>query len=154
MQQFVIKLKKGLWLVNVPIAIEVVASDLETKWKGVVNIGAQRATGNLKTGLYWVQANLPSGHKITRKCNLQEGENKTVELKMISGSPRESLEWVTISKPEALVTLSHRESQLKSIWLRLWVREANGSWRVSPWPVQRADREKGLVQYCFRFLSE
>lgn len=150
-----IKLNKGLRLSGIPIAVEVVGSDLETKWKGAIKLGEREAIEGLDAGSYSIQASLPSGRKLTKTCNLQEDPNEQlVELNVIGASPRESLEWATISKPLALTTAKQREAQLRSVWLRLWGRETDGRWCVRPWPTQYPDREPGLVQYHFRFLSE
>src|SRR5206468_2681633 len=47
-----------------------------------------------------------------------------------------------------------RETQLRSVWLRLWGQEPGGQWSVRPWPIQTPVREPGLVQYEFRFRSQ
>jgi V8-like Glu-specific endopeptidase len=149
-----ITLNKGQQLSDIPIAVEVVDSDLETDWKGAIKLGEEKVIEGLEAGYYSIQATLPSGRKLTKACNVQADQPASVELSLVGTSPRESLEWATISKPNVLANAKQREAQLRSVWLRLWARESDGRWCVRPWPTQNPDREPGLVQYHFRFLSE
>src|SRR5689334_19573674 len=120
-----ITLLRGNNLVDVPIAVEVVDSNLDTQWKQAIALGQVKETSNLPAGHYSIVVHLPSGRTMTKACNLKENDTLgRVEMSITSGSPHESLEWALISKPGILVTAQERKSQLLSVWLRLWGRDA------------------------------
>jgi len=154
MPKIAIRLAQGRDLADVPIAVSVVDTDLETRWKDVITLGGSKTTGTLKAGRYSVQASLPSGQVLTRVCDLTGRKNQTVELDLVHGSPYESLEWAQISTTLTLEQARQRETQLRSVWLRLWRCAPGGRWTLLPWPVQTPLREPGLVQYTFNFFSE
>lgn len=152
MAQLNISVAKGRFLSDVPIAVEVVNRELETEWKQAIKLGHSALVQDLPAKQYSIQARLPSGHIVSRGYDLKEGETGEVVLDVTSASPREWLEWTTISKPRSLASFELHEARLRSVWLRLWGRDASGKWQVRPWPVQKPARERGLVQYEFSFL--
>jgi len=149
-----ITLSRGRRLSNVPIAVEVIGDDLETKWRGAIGLGESQEIPNLAAGHYLIQVSLPAGQRLTQMCDLSEGKTENIEINVLGDSTRESLEWVKLSKPQVLDDAENREEQLRSVWLRLWKRQPDRRWSVQPWPHQVADRRPGLVQYEFRFRSE
>ena len=149
--EITLKLEPGSKLFGVPIAVEVIDSELETRWKGAIPLGQSATTGELEGGRYAVQASLPSGRRLSRVVELGPQQDGKVEIEAVKASPHRGLEWAKLSRPKALDDADGREAALRSVWLRLWACDPGGRWGVQPWPVQRADRAPGLVQYKFQF---
>lgn len=149
--EITLKLERHSKLLGVPIAVEVIDSELETRWKGVIPLGQSATTGELEGGRYAVQASLPSGRRLSRVVKLGPQQDEKVELEVVKDSPHRGLEWAKLSRPKVLDDADGREASLRSVWLRLWACGPDGRWAVRPWPVQQAERAPGLVQYKFRF---
>jgi hypothetical protein len=149
--EITLKLAPGSKLFGVPIAVEVIDSELETRWRGAIPLGRSATTGDLEGGRYAVQASLPSGRRLSRVVKLSPQRDIKVEIEVVKASRHRSLEWAKLSRPKLLDDADGREAALRSVWLRLWACGPDGRWGVQPWPVQRADRAPGLVQYKFRF---
>lgn len=151
MNDLTISLNHGERLSRVPLVVDVLDDDLNTVWSGPIQLGDSRAVVLPRPGKYAVQVKLPSGQTMTRLCDVQEGAPASVELAPAAGSPHESLEWATLSKPEAL--RGGDEDQLQSVWLRLWSRSSTADWSVVPWTPISVDRDPGVAQYTFGFRS-
>jgi hypothetical protein len=150
-----IELQHHSHMASVPIVVQIVqATERGGKpiWKGAIPLG-QTHRESIAPGDYLVEATLPSGATKTEQTTVPKRGSVRVTLDVAGESPRESLAWAQISRPEILDSSDAARSSLQSVWLRLWRSDGNGVWNVVPWPVQQATRYQAIVQYEFSFLA-
>jgi hypothetical protein len=130
-----------------------IASPPAPVWKGVMLLGRTENIPIAAPGRYSVQATLPDGRTRAKVGDLTEQGIARVEFDPGKNSPRETLAWAKISRPQLLKTSEEDASSLKSVWLQLWRDDGSGRWRVEPWHVQTATRLGGLAQYELHLRS-
>lgn len=151
-----IELARHSHMASVPIVVQVIQileRGTTIAWKGAIPLGDTHRM-NVAPGDYLVQATLPSGETKTEQASISGQDTFLVKLDIAGGSPRESLAWAQISRPEILDSSGEAASSLQSVWLRLWRNSGDGVWNLVPWPVQQATRYQGIVQYEFSFLAQ
>ncbi|WP_027155907.1 trypsin-like peptidase domain-containing protein [Mesorhizobium sp. WSM2561] len=140
-------------MADVPIVVQVIDVDAKSVWKGAIRLG-QTQNLSVAPGEYTVQATLPSGKVMLRRASVSPGgKAPPVSLDVAEYSPRETLAWAQLNRPEMLETSEDAASSLHSVWLRLWRNNGSGQWNLNPWPVHQPTRYHGIVQYELGLLG-
>ncbi|HEX6261252.1 MAG TPA: choice-of-anchor D domain-containing protein [Actinomycetota bacterium] len=111
-----------------PLVASVLTEDLETVTEVTVPLGGSRDV-EVGAGSYVIRAIAPTGSALTERASVGPEGSVEVELGHIA-SPHE---WLELHALLGDVSASGTSDELGSgVWLRVWRREADGTWTVEP----------------------
>lgn len=136
---------------RVPILISILNTELETIVGPISCISSEGVRVSVDPGTYVVHLDVPSGQRLSKVVTAVEGEDQRVIFDFHTLSGHEALEKIALLQPfdRQEESLGLDADEYGSAWVRLWVRQASGRWRLSHFAPVAIEHDHDGVRYDF-----